>query len=86
MLEKIKKALRISHNKLDDDIQANIDACLLDLTIAGVNAKVEDELMTQAVKLYCKWQYDFCGNSDRFEKAYCNLKMALALCGDYNER
>ena len=84
MLEKIKQALRISHSKLDEDIQENIDACLLDLAIAGVNTSVEDELMTQAVKLYCKWQYDFCGNADRFEKAYYNLKMALALSGDYS--
>ena len=83
MLDKIKKSLRISHNKLDDDIESNIQACLLDLTIAGVNAKIEDELITQAVKLYCKWQYDFFGNADRFEKAYYNLKMSLALSGDY---
>lgn len=84
MLDKIKKSLRISHNKLDDDIQENINACLLDLTIAGVNTNIEDELIIQAVKLYCKWQYDFCGNADRFEKAYYNLKMALALSGDYS--
>lgn len=86
MLDKIKKSLRISHNKLDDDIQSNIDACLLDLAIAGVNTIIVDELIMQAIKFYCKWQYDFCGNADRYEKAYYNLKMALALCGDYNER
>ena len=84
MLDKIKKSLRISHSKLDEDIQANINACLLDLTIAGVTAKAEDELIIQAVKLYCKWQFDFCGGADRFEKAYYNLKMALALNGDYS--
>ena len=31
MLEKIKLSLRITHNKLDDEIQDLIDACLRDL-------------------------------------------------------
>ena len=36
MLEKVKLALRIKNNKLDDDITDLIDACKIDLSISGV--------------------------------------------------
>ena len=85
MLDKVKTDLRIAHSLLDDDIQSNIDACLLDLSIAGVeNTDIDDALITKAVCLYCRWQYDYAGKGDRYEKAYVSLKAALSLSGDYN--
>lgn len=85
MLDRIKTDLRISHNALDDDIQSNIDASLLDLGIAGVeNRDVDDALIQKAVSLYCRWQYDYGGKAEQYEKAYINLKSALSLSGDYN--
>lgn len=86
MLEKIKLALRIRNNAADDDIQENIDAALFDLRIAGVLCLDEsDPLIIQAVKLYCKANYGL-ENKDyeKYQKAYCNLRDSLALCGDYN--
>ena len=57
-LEKIKLSLRISHSKLDEDIQADIDAVLTDLRMHGVTHKDEsDPLIFNAVKLYCKSCY-----------------------------
>lgn len=86
MLEQIRKALRITHTKLDDDISDTIEACKRDLSLAGVYwVGDEDPLLIQAVKLYCKWQFDHEGKAERYEKAYWNLKMSLGLCGDYNE-
>ena len=32
MIEQIKLSMRISHDKLDNDIDANINACLCDLS------------------------------------------------------
>lgn len=85
MLEKIKLSMRIKHTQLDNDIQGNIDACLLDLKRVGViNAKETDALIIKAVEMYCKWQYDYGGKGDRWEAAYNNLIMGLSLCGDYN--
>lgn len=85
MREKIKLSMRISHNQLDDDIQGNIDACLLDLKRVGVlNPDTTDALILKAVEMYCKWQYDFDGKGERYEKAYVNLRIGLGLCGDYN--
>ena len=82
----IKKSMRISHDALDDDIKRNIDTCKLDLNIAGVYGKDDDKLIVKACELYTKWQHDYQGKGEQFEKAYRNLKDALALCGDYNVR
>lgn len=85
MLEKIKASLRITHGNFDPEIQGDIEACLLDLKRAGIpNPNQEDALINKAVEMYCKWQYDFGGKGDKFEQAYTNLRMGLALCGDYN--
>ncbi len=84
MLGKIKLDLRIAHGAMDSDVQDNIDACLSDLARVGVvlieNA---DPLIVKAVKLYCRWQYNFENQADRYMKAYMSLRDALSLCGDY---
>ena len=55
LLEKVKQSLRRSHNKLDDDLQGEIDACMADLEVCGVvYAKDDDPLIVNAVKLYCR--------------------------------
>ena len=86
MLQKMKKSMRISHNDLDSDIERNIETCKLDLNVAGVWFKNVDSLIEKAIELYLKWQYDYGGKGEQFEKAYRNLKDALGLCGDYNVR
>lgn len=89
MLERIKIALRKHHTELDNDITTSIHACLLDMRRVGIAASVavetsEDALIYKAVELYCKWQYDFNGKGEKFEKAYNSLRDALSLCEDYN--
>ena len=86
MIEQIKLSMRISHDKLDNDIDANINACLRDLTRVGVATagKENDPLIVKSVELYCKWQYNYDGSSDRYERAYTALRDSLSLCGDYN--
>lgn len=55
LLERVKVAIRRSHNKLDDDLQADIDACLQDMTMRGiVSPKPGDPLVFAAIKLYCR--------------------------------
>ena len=89
MLKKIKLSMRISHNAIDEDINSNIDVCMLDLQRVGVHKTIavndsKDPLINKAAELYCKWQYDYNGNGDKYEKAYNNLRDALSLCDDYN--
>ena len=90
MLEKIKKSMRRFHNILDDEIQQNIDACMLDLKRVGVHEKIavndsKDPLIYKAAELYCKWQDDFNGKGDQYKQAYEKLRDALSLCDSYIE-
>ena len=60
MIELIKLALRISTNKLDNEIQLHIDSARAEMTRAGIPKSVSlDEnnvLITQAIKTYCMYQ------------------------------
>jgi len=90
MLEKIKISLRLCHNVLDSDITTNIEACMLDLKRVGVgenlaNSSSTDPMIQKAAELFCKWQYDFNGKGDQYNRAYEKLRDALSLCGDYAE-
>ena len=56
-LAKVKLAIRRSHNVLDGDLMADIDACLADLRahgITGPKAVETDPLIYNAIKLYCR--------------------------------
>lgn len=75
--------LRISTDAMDEEIGQTMDACLLDLHNAGVDApQMASPLVQQAVKLYCKAQFGFGDDNDKFARAYECLKCSLALSGD----
>jgi hypothetical protein len=85
LIKPAKLWLRISSDKLDDELTQTIEACKLDLSNSGVRKlDTSDALIKQAVKLYCKAQFGYDGGSDEFSKAYEHLKAALSLSGDYN--
>ena len=85
LLAPVKLWLRISSNKMDDELAQTIDACKLDLQNSGVK-KLDsvDPLIRQAVKLYCKAQFGYDDSAGKFTEAYEHLKAALSLSGDYN--
>ena len=87
MLEKIKTALRITHDYLDAEIQDSIDAAVMSMKAHGVDAlsNENDPLILNAIKLYAKWQFDYMGKAERWEKAWNAAIVLLALCGDYDE-
>lgn len=84
-LTKVKLAIRISHNKLDEDIQADIDACLADLHLCGIiYAEKDDPLIFNAVKLYCRSIYtDDPARSAAYLDRYNNLKACLMMAEGY---
>ena len=54
-LDKVKQAIRRTHNKLDDDLRDEIESCLTDLKVHGIVHKDDtDPLILNAVKLWCK--------------------------------
>lgn len=85
ILEKIKLALRIKHNALDEDIQADVDACLADLKAMGVvYADATDPLILAAVKLWCKAAYtDDTAKSAEYMNRYNDMKGSLMMTEGY---
>lgn len=84
-LEVLRLALRMNNEALDEEILSTRDAALLDLGTAGVASGEGDALVDQAVKLYARWQFDFCGQGERYRQAYEALKACLSLVDGYRE-
>lgn len=87
-LEKIKQAIRRTHSKLDEDLQADIDACLADLKLHGViYAPDDDPLIFNAIKLYCKsTTTDDTAKAADWLRRYEALKACLMIAEGYGWR
>ena len=84
MVRKVENALRLKSTAFGDEIQTLIDACKIDLRLAGVNRLDEsDPLVERAIILYCKANFGFADKQERFERAYESLKIAMSLSGEY---
>lgn len=87
-LKKIKESLRISHDKLDDDIAADVDACLADLQVCGVvYAEETDPLVYNAIKLWCRSLYtDDTAKAAEYLKRYDSLKSCMMMAEGYGRQ
>ena len=91
LIDGVKTALRISHNRLDDDISQHIAACLDDMKRLEIAVPddtknvVEVPLLLAAVKIYCMAQYDFLNKGEQYKKQYEKLRDTLSLSGNYRE-
>lgn len=91
LIDGVKTALRISHNKLDDDIGQHISACLDDMKRLGIAVPDDTEdaadvpLLFAAVKIYCMAQYDFLNKGEQYKKGYESLRDTLSLSSNYRE-
>lgn len=80
-----RTALRISHQKLDEEIEANILACKKDMERVGITKTDDaDPIIHKLIELYLKGQFNFMAEGETFEKAYREMRNGLSLCGDYN--
>lgn len=84
-VQKIKTALRISHSILDEDIKADIEACLLDLTVCGIiDPQETDALIYNAIKLWCRSLYtDDPAKGAEYLRRYEALKSCLMMAEGY---
>lgn len=91
LVNDIKTALRISHDKLDEDIRQHISACLDDMRRLGIAVPDNDtdvesnSLLLSAVKLYCMAQYGFLSKGDQYKKGYESLRDVLSMSSGYKE-
>jgi uncharacterized phage protein (predicted DNA packaging) len=84
-LSKVKTFIRISHDKLDDDITDSIEGCLADLRAHGIIHKDDtDPLILNAIKLYCKSLYiDDTVKADDYLSRYVALRDSLKAAKGY---
>ena len=71
--------------KITEEINDCIAACKADLANDGVNRIDEkDGLIIRAVTLYCKAEFGYNNNAEKFRNSYDTLKMRLSMSQEYN--
>ena len=75
MLDIVKKALRITTDAFDDEIQLLIDACLEEMAGLGVVVITDEGLpasvqVQSAIIAYCKWLFGNNEDADRWRDIY----------------
>lgn len=85
ILDSVKIALRRADTSaFDGEIEELIDAALLDLGIAGVDASDDtDPLILMAVKTYCKVHFGETDEYEHLKAAYDEQKAQLQMSSDY---
>lgn len=84
ILEKVKMALRITTDKMDDELTDEIEAAKLDLGIAGVKVPAKfDALINQAIITYCKSHFGNPEDQDRMKASYDEQKSQLSNATGY---
>ncbi|SHF16424.1 head-tail connector protein [Caloramator proteoclasticus] len=87
LLDKIKIALRIDGNDLDEEILDLIYAAKADLKLSGVlETKIvdTDPLIIRAITTYCKANSSSDNNeAERYQKSYEMIKNHLTLSQEY---
>lgn len=84
-IEKVKRYIRISHNKLDTEVADDIDECLADLISVGLVAPDEtDPLILAAIKNHAKANFlDDTAESAEYLTRYEKQKASLMMNDDY---
>lgn len=76
-----KSSLRIVDNAFDNELLNIIDACFQDLSVSGINPDREsvESLIANAIVFYCKANFGFREDSEKYKKRYDDLKTSLSL-------
>ena len=86
MLEKVKMALRITTDALNDELNDLILSAQLDLGVAGVVVpETMDALVTRAIITYCKMHFGLPEDADRLKRSYDEQKAQLVTCTRYTD-
>jgi hypothetical protein len=86
MLEKVKMALRITTDALNDELNDLNLSAQLDLGVAGVVVpETMDALVTRAIITYCKMHFGLPEDADRLKRSYDEQKAQLVTCTGYTD-
>lgn len=83
MLDKVKKALRITTTYYDNELTDLIEAAKLDMGVAGVVTSDTDELITRAIITYCKMSFGLPEDYDRLKASYDEQKAQMVTATGY---
>lgn len=83
MLEKVKKALRLTTDAYDDEVEALIAAAFADLALSGIQTDNEDPLVFMAVVTYCRVRFGTPSDYDRVKASYDEQKAQLISATGY---
>lgn len=72
MLQSVKVSMAVTVNDYDSDIVDLINAALLDMRASGIDTDTmqNDPLVRQAVKTYCRMNFQSPADYDRLAKSY----------------
>lgn len=85
VISKIKSRIRAKSDKAREEIEDLIEAAKMDMAQEGIYGQPGDPLYFQALVLYCKANYGYDSDTERFRDAYKALKDSMALSGDYDK-
>lgn len=85
LVETVKQRIRVLTEDADEEVEALIDTAIGQLKLSGVYEALDDPTYIQAIVLYCKGNYGYDENTDRFHQAFEALRDAMALSGEYGE-
>lgn len=83
-LKELKSRIRVKADTADEEIKGLVAACESDMRMRGIYGTEADPLYAQAIVLYCKANYGYDDNTERFREAYESLRDSMALSGDYS--
>jgi len=85
-LIEVKKALRVTSDAFDSEIQRLMYAAQLDLGIAGVELPAEaDAICEVAIITYCKMNFGEPENYDKLKASYDEQKAQLSMATGYTD-
>lgn len=91
MLDLVKKALRITTNSFNDELNHLISSALIDLGFGGAMPEVlvvttdTDPIIAQAVITYCKMNFGLPEDYDRLKRSYDEQKAQLGTATNYTD-
>lgn len=84
LLDTIKEDLSISHGKKDQDIEDAIETAKQRLSQIGVDVIDENDCTTAtAIKLFCRYWFNFQGDGARYEESFRKLADAMSRAAEY---
>lgn len=85
-LDEVKKALRITDNTFNSEIQLFMDAALSEMDMLGIDASQLvsiDPQIRQAVIFYVKARFGFNDDAERWQKLYIDVRDKLMIASAY---